>query len=566
MLSLFLSTFLAFADQNPPGTILENAILVDVPPQGFASLEQVVPSLIPSPIEVPEFSEEGSACFIGGYRYKFLLKRAEANLNVTNIDLTVQNGYLDLNLDLEVSLNSIFDPFRFNYYLACVKYKCDGYVDPFSAGITSPLYIELIDTDGDGIKEADVSFGEDLQIDYDLTGDHIHLDAAPGGSCPIDGLESVFQFFGGSLYELVLDSIGLESIIQDALPELETTIEDAIAQASIDESVDLGGATLNIQIRPSEIQLQEEGMRMALDASASADLSECVQSYDPGGSKHTDNSSISLTEFPTGYDFGAVASDDFINQALYAVWSSGLICQQIDDSVFALDTSILNLLSGDAFKELFPESQAMVLELNPKVPPELNMETDADLAVDLEDLGLDFYADVDFRMARALSVDMDTDVGVGLGLDPATGALDLSIDLDPARVDAAVSFNEFVPDSNSLIEESFTAQLDTILGFINIEGLLGDLDFSIPAFSDGEEPVGLQGFTVLSSGGNNEDLGMYSTIGPVEYAGCASEEGSEEGCGAGCGGGGCATSGRSGGRQLLLWFVLALGVLRRRSE
>ena len=187
-----------------------------------------------------------------------------------------------------------------------------------------------------------------------------------------------------------------------------------------------------------------------------------------------------------------------------------------------------------------------------------------DLAIDLEELGLDFYADVDYRMARTLSVDMDTDVGVGIGLDPTTGALALDIDLDPARVEAGVSFNEFVPESNDIIEESFTAQLDTILGFIDIESLLGDLNLNIPAFSDGEEPIGLQDFTVIPSGDANEDVGIYSTIGPVSYAGCSSEEGGEDGCGGGCGGG-CATSGRSAGRQVLLWFVLFLGVLRRRE-
>ena len=125
-------------------------------------------------------------------------------------------------------------------------------------------------------------------------------------------------------------------------------------------------------------------------------------------------------------------------------------------------------------------------------------------------------------------------------------------------------FNEFVPDGSDLIEETFTAQLDTILGFIDIESLLGDLNLSIPALGDG---VGLQELDILPTGAASEDIGIYSTIGTVEYGGASSEEGVEDGCGAGCGGGGgCATSGRAGGRQLLLWFVLILGVLRRREE
>lgn len=560
LFSALLCSSIGLAEQNPPGVVLENAIIADIPAHGLVSLEQIVPGVIPSPIEVPEFSDESSACWTGGYWYKIQFKRGNAHIDVSNIDLTSQNGYLDLAIDLEVYLNDTVDPFRLNYWLGCIKYKCDGYVEQFNASVNGMLYIDLVDPDGDGLKEADVSFAEDLQIEYDLNGDYIQLYSAPNGSCPLDGLESIFQFFGGSLYDIVLNSIGLEDILADALPELETTIEDAINQANIDEDVDLGGVTFNIQLRPNELQIQEEGIRLAFNAASSAEPNECILPYDPQGSKKTDNDVDLLSDFPMDYDFGAIATDDFVNQTLYALWSSGVLCQTIDDSVFALDTSILNLLSGEAFKEFFPESQAMVLKLDPKNPPTLNMDTDADLAVDLEELGLDFYADVDFRMSRALAVNMNTDVGVGLGINPSTGALELDIDLDPARVVAEVGYNEFVPDSNATIEESFTAQLDTILGFIDIEGLLGDLDLSIPALVSGEESsIGLQDLTVLPSGSASEDVGIYSTVGPVDYiGGCASEEG-EEGCG-----GGCASTGRAAGRQLLLCFVLTLGLLRRR--
>ena len=85
----------------------------------------------------------------------------------------------------------------------------------------------------------------------------------------------------------------------------------------------------------------------------------------------------------------------------------------------------------------------------------------------------------------------------------------------------------------------------------------------------GEESAGLQDLTILPSGGAGEDVGIYSTIGPVEYAGCSAEAGAEgeDGCASGCeGGGGCATGGRMTGRSLLLFFVFVLGVLRRRGE
>lgn len=558
---ILLFTTLAFADQNPPGTTIENALMADIPPSGLESIGEAVPALIPSPIEIPEFAEESSSCPTGGFWYKFQMKRAWADISVTSISLEPQAGYIDYQIDLSIFMNDTADMFRFNYWLVCIKYKCDGYTDPFTAQASGRLYIDLVDPDGDGVLEADVNITDELSISYDLVGDDIHL-----SNCPLDGLESIFQFFGGSLYDIVLDAVDLESLLSDSLPELETTIEDALSSLVIEQQVDLGGAPLDLSLIPSDIQITPDGIRFALDGSASTpEMAACVAPYDPGGSVKTSNAPQQLTDFPTDYHFGAIASDDFINQALYSVWSAGLLCQTIDDNIFALDTSILNLISGDAFTELFPETESMIIRTSPKSPPTLNMQSTSDLAIDIEELGLDFYADVDYRQTKVLSVDLNTDVGIDLMFNEQTGAIEPNIEINPLLVNAEVLYNEFVPDQDATIETSFVSQLDTILGFIDLDSLLADLNLAIPALAVGEAGFGIQSLDIQPSGSTQDDLALYALTGEVTYAssGCGGCGGEEAEADTGCEGSGCAVGSAGSGRNFLL-LAITLFTLRRR--
>ena len=537
----------AFANPIPAGEMLSESLMVDIPPQGFEALEGVIPGLIPSPIEIPDV-EEGTTC------NKIVFKNAVADIEVQNVFLTPQSGSMDMEMDLAIALNDPSSRFKLNYWLVCAKYNCRGYVDPFPTNVVGSFNIAFVDEDGDGVKEADVQFTEDLSIDIGLTGDHIHLE-----ECPLNFLEDVFNFFGSSLYELVIDAIDINSIIGDALPEIELAIEDALNQANIDQTVDLGGTSLRIQMTPNVAMLQPEGLRMVFDSSSSVgEPAECVQEYDPLSSKGTETVSATLEEFPSAFDFGAIVADDFVNQTLYALWSGGALCQTIDEDVFALDTSILNLITGDAYLDFFPETVPMLIRTNPKKAPLLNMDTDSDLGIDIEELGLDFYAEIDGRQARVLGMDLNTQVGANLNLDSETGALDLALDIDTQNVAANVSFNEFLPsDQNTVLEQEFVGQLDTILGLVDIEGLLGDLDITLPAISLGESSIGLQSMLIKPTGSTQEDLTIFANLGSVPYgSGCGAED--SEGCG-----GGCSTANGGFGRSFLLLLVLA-GALRRR--
>ena len=234
------------------------------------------------------------------------------------------------------------------------------------------------------------------------------------------------------------------------------------------------------------------------------------------------------------------------------------MCQTIDASTFPIDTSILNLITGNAFVDLFPETSPLVIQTKPVVPLELNMTTASDAAIDVEELDLDFFAEVDGRQTRILTLGINTDVGINIPFNTQTGDLAVDLDLNGNRVDPTLPYNEFTSDSDDLILDSFIAQFDTILGLIDIDSLIGDLAFTLPAING----VGLSDLEFAGTGQNSEDVGAFASIGVVPYttgSGCGGEEG------AGCEEG-CSSNGSTSSKFALLIGILMFGLVRRRPN
>ena len=546
----------AFAN-NPPGSTIENALIADIPPEGFSGIIDFIPALLPSDIPVDGISEsyDGAwgACILGGYGLE--INGIEVDLAVLNADIIPQDGYLDLDITILVSLNNPSNPFSLETSLLCIDDTCDGYVEPFEANVLAQVNLNVTDMDGDGNTELDVVI-ENTTFDYALSGDDINLD-----SCAIGTIEDILNFIGLSIYDLVLNLAGpeLESAVGEFIPELETTIEDAFAQANINETVDLEGTELYINLSPADAAVSPDGLRISFNGSVSSDtVADCVAAYDPGGSLSTSNGLPNIGDVPIGvdssYQFAAITADDFLNQALYTVWRSGTLCQTVDDESFPLDTSILNLLTEDAFTVLFPETQAMVIVTDPKSPPTLNMGTEAAIGIDIEELGLGFVAELDHRQTKIMTADLYTDVGVDINLDQNTGLVAVEIDLDPARVLVDISSNEFLPGQTDSLAASVTGQLDTVLGLVDIESLIGDLSFPLPAV----EGLGLLNLQIAGAGSSGDDLGGFAELGAVPYTtGC--DESGTEGCGDGCAAGSTSQS-----RGLLLGLLLFGAAFRRR--
>jgi hypothetical protein len=381
-------------------------------------------------------------------------------------------------------------------------------------------------------------------------------------SCAIGYFEDVLNFFGLSIFDLVLGIVEptIETVVLELVPTLEQTIEDAFGQLSIQQSVDLSGATLDIAIAPEDINIKPEGLRVQMNGSATtAEGAECVSAFDPNGSLATPTTLRNIGYKPPGVsgDVLATIDDDFVNQALYSAWRAGILCQTIDASTFPIDTGILNLLTGDAFVDIFPETSPLVIQTQPTIPLELNMATGSDLAIDVEELGLDFFADVDGRQTRILTLGINTDVGINIPFNNQTGDLSIDLDLSGERVDPTLPYNEFLPESEAQIKESFIEQFDSILGLIDIESMIGDLAFSLPSFNG----VGLSELDFAGTGQNSEDFGAFASVDVVPYtsAGCGGD--TAGGCG-----GGCSSNGGTSPRLALLIGILTFGLVRRRPN
>lgn len=554
--SLIFALVAPAAANHPAGTVLPGTATIDLTPGGLDALGDVVPALLPSQIDVPELGDSSSGtwgqCWLGGYEYS--LTNAWVAIQVNDVVLVPRDGRLDLELDLSVQVNEASDPLVLYVEALCIGDDCQGYVEPFDATVTTSLGLQVVSgADGNPVLDATVG---NLTLDYSLEGQDIQIDG-----CAIGTVEDVFNFFGLSLFDFVLSFAGqfINDLVGDFGPEIETLLEDAFSQASIVQSVDLNGVTGELRLVPGNVGITNAGVRIAMDGSFNvAETASCVAQWDPGGSLDTPSDPPAIGAAGAGmagdHHLGLHLSDDFANQALYSLWRGGLLCYAVDEELtgFPLDTTILRLLAGDAFSDLFPESKPLVINTRPQAPPTVVYNGDHDLGVDIDQLGLDFFAELDDREALIVGLDLAADAGVDLTFDGTTGNLAVGVALSGEDVVPTVVTNEFKPGTEGDIESNFAGVFDTLVGGI-ISGLVGDLAFALPAI----EGLGLTDLALAPAGDQEDWLGAYAKVGIVPYTGA--------GCGEGGGcEGGCATPGRAGGQLALFAFPLALVALRRR--
>ncbi len=552
----------ARAEDWAAGATIPQAATVDITPEGFNAISAMIPALLPSSIEIPETGASGGYwCF----DYMYNLAGAWVGLQVTSASIVPGNGVLDVNADLLVNVNDATDPFDLSYEILCGDGDCGGYVTPFPVHIHTTMALAIV-TASDGSTSLDATVGA-LDVTYELTNDNIVLD------CWVQDLEDVLGYFGLSIYDLLISQVdsALQGAVGDLGPTLESTIEDAFASANIEQDLDLNGVAAHIHLYPSDVVIQPEGVRLTMAGSVSADSSTCTAAYDTGGSLKTASSPPDIGVAPSGIDspfhLGIALSDDFANEAMYALWRGGLLCYSLapDNDTFPLDTSILNLLSGQAFTDLFPESAPMSLNTVPRAAPTVAYTGTHDIDVNVKDLDLEMNAELDGRMARMLAVTLNGPIGADLNLDGTTGNLAIALDINPEALNPTVTYNEFHADANSAIEGSFGSSLSGILDTV-LGSLLDSLSFALPNFSG----IGLQDLQTTAAGTNQDWLGAYAWVGAVTYGssggcgGCGGDTGTDTGSSSASScGGGCSTGGIPAAWTLIIPFGLLLGLRRR---
>jgi hypothetical protein len=524
----------------PPGETVPDAASIHVTKAGFDSVAGLIPSFLPTePIPVDPVSDaQGWGCV----NYAYSLTDAWVGMEATGAEIVPRTDVIDVKIHLNAWVNDASDKFLLWYEIFCSDSDCPGYVDPFPLTATIPFALQVIDGP-DGKPMLDAAMG-DIQLENGLDNSHIQLD------CSIDDVESVLNIFGLSFYDLVigLAEDQIKSELESQKADLEATLEEALAAAHVNTDVDVNGIPLHLELYPRTVDVTDAGLALGMQGLADAPASGCVDAFDPGGSLRTDGAPQPVADDPAGSQVGILVSDDFADQALYALWRGGLLCYDLTESESVpvdLTTSLLGALGGDRMKELWPEGdEQMAVFTAPRQAPVVDYAGSHDVTVVVGDLGIEFMAPLDYRNVHALGVALDIDAGVDVTFDGATGQAAIAVDVGEGAITTRVHSNEFGADPDQVVT-SFGGLVDSMVGSLLGSALEG-MSFSLAPFAEG---LGLQSLT-LEPAGDGTWLGAWAAIGPVDYTGDGSE---------GCGGG-CST----GSPAAALASLLALAFTRRR--
>lgn len=185
-------------------------------------------------------------------------------------------------------------------------------------------------------------------------------------------------------------------------------------------------------------------------------------------------------------------SEDYLNWASFGVFDSGMLCigagprlsQQLSTGLFSL---VFPSLADVAFPA---EKAAVALQLRPQQPPFIDIgagtEDDPILGIFLDDLQMDFYAFVEDRYVRFMTVQVDMGLGINLQLGP--DGLEPIIN-DPSIANVIVTNSEMMQEDPEDIAAVFGdlvgIALGTFLGSMNPIALPDLMGFQLDVPEDG---------------------------------------------------------------------------------
>lgn len=549
----------AAAAEYDPGERIEEAISLQVTPAGFDQLESILEGVLPALLAEQLGQPLDPIEFIG-----YTISNAVPLLTVQSINVTPNNGLLKVAVRARLKLNEPNNELHFEGNL------CDewGWIGPIDTSIDVNIALSVVNNQ-DGTRGFDTSVTTRLDATIDgpslippNEGD-FHL-----GTCGnlLGGIVTVFQ-------DVLINSI-LQPVIDGALGDLETTIEDALAAASVVQELDINGAMLSLALEPKRVDIEASGMELVYSITADAPQATCVAAVDPEGSSKQQTSVPDIAANPAGTQIAAHVLQDGVNQILYAAFRGGVLCYSVDENAgldlpISLDTSLLGVLGGEGFRSIFPTPAPMVIQTRPKVVPTARFTRANDVELHVERLGLDFMAELDGRMARALAMEINTDVGANLTFDGATGSIGVLVDTANLPIDVHVVPDILVAGTEESIATGVEGLAGTLVGSL-VDPLLQDAVFPIPSFSG----FGITSLEAGPSGAQNEWLTANLGLGLVDYGdptgGCGGEgdtgapsDGS--GCSSGCDSSSCDSGCSMSGPRLAGGLVLLLAwALRRR--
>ncbi len=554
-------------DFYAPGEAVDDGISIHLTEKGLSGLGAVAGAVVPGNIPIDDIADGATNTdFLGCVDdYFYGISNLWIGMEIVDLTIVPDTDVLNLDTTIDVWVNTNADPFLVELDFLCGETDCVGSVERFPVNIQAPITLAVTDP-LEPDRPIDVTIGT-LLIDIpDDLGAYIDMQSG----C-LSEVEDVMDALGFSFYGLITSLVVpfVEDFAQDLGPELEGQLEEALVATNFEDTFDVLGTELYVHLYPNDVITTPEGLEIVMSSEMLADRGQCMMDSDSPGSLKTGSPRPSLAAQPADTELALHLSDDMINQALWSIWDSGIMCFTLPDpsgeSAFdvpiPLNTSLLGLLAGDAFNELFPDTQDLIIQTDPREPMLIDYQSAHDVEIDARALDINFYADLDYRKARALGLTLEADVGVDVNFNGATGDMAIDIDLtsdDALRVSA--ENNELVPEASADIEENFSGLLGTIIDSVAGDSLSG-LSFQLPS-ADG---VGLKTLSFQTTGPSQDWLSGYATLGEVPYgagSGCDCGSGSDSGCDSG--GTGCVTLGPL--PVSMVAFLVPLILLRRRQD
>ncbi len=554
----------ARADTVPPGTVLRDAILVDLTPSGLSFLEQAILDL--EPIELPLDPIDTALGDYLGCDLDLSIRDLYVGLAFEDVAIIPDSHELFVHIDASLWVNSGASPadveidFDGGIFDVCdlLDMDCEFWVSPTVLELHLRVRLDLIDPGGGQPPFlAAMVYTPEHNLMQALTSDVVGID-----DCFLEDLIDILDALGMDVVDMLIDEGGsdLVSFLEDDLPmQIEDAIEGALDGLSYAGQIDVAGVPLSVSLAPGSLMIEHQGIRVTLDATVQAPASACVSDFDPGGSTFT-NSPWPDLQGGAPHHVGVYVSDDLINAALYSVWRSGILCQTLDPSSLGLplDTSFLALLIDPQYADRIErvwlgEAAPLTVAVVPRNVLEAELGGNHDLETGVEDLTVELYAVTQDRLASVFALDIDIGVDVDV-LSGPDGSLGLGVDVDTADLDPTMRSNELWPSLTPQIEASFGSLITDLLDL-----LLGDMLDDLTLGSIQVMGIGLAGLEVVPAGAHQDYLGLYATV--------RVEDPSAMDLAGGCAGGDCQSSCALGeraappgaSRGLLLLLLACLG-------
>jgi len=370
--SAFYAISVLQGDYLPNDSWVDSAVGVKVTEGGLNKIEEIAETMLAEEFDLPQLILETlqiqEVFDLGFMTCNVDLAATDASMDPIDVALEAFNGYLDVvatisNIDITLSAD-----------IDCSK---DGTKTHYDGSVTADwlkaqtqVYITL-----DENNEIEVAIGE-----VDITYQNLLL--------TIEGLDqTLLNMLLITMWPIIEGYAN--QIIQEEIPPI---IDQALSDLELLYSFELLGHTLTMEGAFADLEIEEDGLDLWLDAQVTAD------SYDPETPAHP-GSYFTYGVLPTlgtltpgglAYQLGAALSDDILNLALYIVYRSGMLTFDLDQETAPQFGFTWDMVAGD-LELFFPGISAIggadapvILQLRPYLPPVLLISETKDVDAELQ--------------------------------------------------------------------------------------------------------------------------------------------------------------------------------------